>query len=151
MIVAFPRAPGARISRSSPGSHLHAAVAGLIVTVPSSAHSGHIMVLLSHGRHTSSYGPIYVFRHALHPPAPKHPSLVTPVSAGAASGTAFDGQGMWIWYVSQLQRRQRRLDRRPGRTPPGSATVFVKSSDGSSNYWSQFSAAARGRNCTPTA
>ncbi len=69
MIVAFPRAPGARISRTSPAAHLRQRRAGLIVTVPSSAHSGHIMVLLSHGRYTSSYGPIYVVRHALHPPA----------------------------------------------------------------------------------
>src|SRR6202043_2929597 len=64
MIVAFPSAPGARISRASPASRLRRASVGLVVTVPSSAHSGRIMVLISSPRHTSSYGPITVVRHA---------------------------------------------------------------------------------------
>jgi hypothetical protein len=135
MTVAFPGTPGAHISRNSPGSHLRQSTAGLLVTVPSSAHSGHIMVLLSHSRHTSSFGPIYVFRHALHPP--KKPAPL-PATVGAVSGSAFDGQGMWIWYLSQSSG---------GSIPSvvaqahaaGVTTVFVKSSDGSSNYWSQFS------------
>jgi peptidoglycan hydrolase-like protein with peptidoglycan-binding domain len=139
MVVAFPRAPGARISSASPGARLRGSSTGLVVTVPSSAHSGRIMVLLSHGRHTSSYGPISVIRHALHPPAPRRPKIKpAPASAGAASGTAFDGQGMWIWYVSAsdggsvsaiVQRAH----------AAGVSTLFIKSSDGSSNYWSQFS------------
>jgi len=57
---------------------------------------------------------------------------------GGASGTAFDGQGMWIWYVSRSNG---------GSVPSivaqahaaGVSTLFIKSSDGSSNYWSQFS------------
>ena len=61
LIVAFPARRGARISRSSPGAHLRANAAGLLVSVPSAAHSGNIMVLLGGGRYTSSYGPIYVF------------------------------------------------------------------------------------------
>ncbi len=138
MILAFPGAPGARVGPSSPGSHLRAAASGLIATVPASAHSGHVMVLVARSRHTSSYGPIYVFRHALHPPAPKHPAPLMPVSAGAASGTAFDGQGMWIWSLSQSDG---------GSVPAivaqahaaGVSTLFVKSSDGASNYWNQFS------------
>src|SRR5213079_1961730 len=73
---------------------------GLIAHVPSSAHSGNIMVLLGGGRYTSSFGPIYVFRHALHPPRPPRPVQSGPITGGA-SGTAFDGQGMWIWYVSR--------------------------------------------------
>src|SRR5439155_778418 len=68
MVVAFPRSGGARISRNSPGARLRATRLGLIVHVPSSAHSGRIKVLMSRGRYTSSFGPIYVFRHALHPP-----------------------------------------------------------------------------------
>jgi peptidoglycan hydrolase-like protein with peptidoglycan-binding domain len=100
------------------------------------------MLLLSGGRYSSSYGPIYVYAHALHPPA--RPVTVTaPIAApggvGAASATALDGQGMWIWYVNQSNG---------GSVPAivaqahaaGVSTVFVKSSDGSSNYWSQFSA-----------
>ena len=59
--------------------------------------------------------------------------------AVGASGTALDGTGMWIWYVSQssggtaagilAQAHQH-----------GVRTVFVKSSDGT-NAWSQFSPA----------
>jgi hypothetical protein len=107
MVVAFPKSAGATISRNSPAAHLRASRAGLIVTVPVSAHSGRIKVLLGGGRYTSSYGPIYLFAHALHPPAPPAPApapapatQVMP-SGGVPSGTALDGQGMWIWYLSQ--------------------------------------------------
>jgi peptidoglycan hydrolase-like protein with peptidoglycan-binding domain len=131
MVVAFPRSAGARISSNSPGGRLRSSTLGLIVTVPGSAHSGRIMVMLGRGRHTSSYGPIYVFHHALHPPRPVSPG-------GSPSGSALDGQGMWIWYLSQSNG---------GSVPAiaarahaaGVGTVLVKSSDGSTNYWSQFS------------
>jgi peptidoglycan hydrolase-like protein with peptidoglycan-binding domain len=93
------------------------------------------MILLGHGRYTSSYGPIYVFTHALHPP-PK--PVVDPIVAGGVGAGPLEGQGMWIWYVSKSSG---------GSVPAivaqahaaGVTTVFVKSSDGSSNYWSQFS------------
>jgi peptidoglycan hydrolase-like protein with peptidoglycan-binding domain len=136
MVVAFPRAPGAHISRSSPAARLRRARTGLVITVPKSAHSGHIMILLSGGRYTSSFGPIYVYRHALHPPVAK---VTVPATAGGTpTGSAMDGQGMWIWYVSRSSG---------GSVPAiiaqahasGVSTVFVKSSDGSSNYWGQFS------------
>ena len=132
MVVAFPRRPGARISRNSPGAHLRTNGASLIVTVPSGAHSGKIMVLLSGGRYTSSYGPIYVFNHALHPPTGPTGGQGTP------SGTAFDGQGMWIWYLSQSNGGDPASIAARARQS-GITTVFVKSSDGSTNYWSQFS------------
>jgi peptidoglycan hydrolase-like protein with peptidoglycan-binding domain len=135
MVLAFPRAPGARVSRSSPAARLRKASAGLLVTVPATAHSGHIMVLLSHGRYTSSYGPIYVYHHALHPPAPK--VTVPAVVGGVASGTALDGQGMWIWYVSKSGGNAAAILAQA--QAAGISTVFIKSSDGSSNYWSQFS------------
>ena len=136
MVVAFPSAPGARISSSSPGAHLRTSASGLIATVPKSAHSGHIQVLLSKGRHTSSYGPIYVYTHALHPPAPKDPP---PLTGGATSSSAFDGQGMWIWYVSKSSGGSVASIVAQAHAA-GVTTVFVKSSDGASNYWSQFSA-----------
>src|SRR5262249_57508287 len=131
MVVAFPRSAGARISSNSPAGRLRSSGLALIVTVPSDAHSGRVMVMLSHGRHTSSFGPIYVFHHALHPPRPVTPSA-------SPSGSALDGQGMWIWYLSRSNG---------GSIPSiaarahaaGVGTVLVKSSDGSSNYWSQFS------------
>ncbi|MGO8906201.1 MAG: peptidoglycan-binding domain-containing protein [Solirubrobacteraceae bacterium] len=133
MVVAFPSSPGARISSFSPASRLRSTAAGLTVTVPSSAHSGHIMVLLGRGRHTSSYGPIYVYRHALHPPAPADPP---PALSGSA--TAFAGQGMWIWYLSQSDGGQLAAIVAQARAA-GVGTLFIKSSDGASNYWTQFS------------
>ena len=138
MTVAFPRAPGAHISSRSPTAHLHTASGqpGLVVTVPSKAHSGHIMVLLTHGRYSSSYGPIYVFAHALHPPAPKDPPPA-PVIPGAP-GSAFEGPGMWIWYLSQSDGGNLASIVAQAHAA-GVTTLFVKSSDGSSNYWSQFS------------
>ena len=135
LTIAFPAKPRARISNASPRAHLRKTPGGLEVTVPKSAHTGNIMVLLSHGRHSSSYGPINVVRYALHPPTPPDPPA--PVT-GASGPSAFEGQGMWIWYVSQSSG---------GSVPAIVAqahaadvsTVFVKSSDGSTNYWSQFS------------
>jgi hypothetical protein len=134
MIVAFPRSPGARISRNSPAAGLRLSGSRLLVAVPSTAHSGKIMVLLGGGRHTSSFGPIYVVARRLHPPGPPPSGPIT----GGVSGTAFDGQGMWIWYVSQSSGGEpAAIAERAHQS--GITTVFIKSSDGSSNYWSQFS------------
>jgi hypothetical protein len=138
MSVGFPRTPGARIDARSPTSHLHMTNAGLILTVPGNAHSGRIMVLLGNSRHSSSYGPIYVFRHALHPPPVKVKAPV-PATVGAVSGSAFDGQGMWIWYVSKSNGGNVASIVAQAHAA-GVTTLFIKSSDGSSNYWSQFSA-----------
>jgi peptidoglycan hydrolase-like protein with peptidoglycan-binding domain len=144
MVVAFPKAPGAHISSASPASRLRQTATGLLVTVPTSAHSGHIMVLLNHGHHTSSYGPIYVYKHTLHPPpAPKAPvpvpaSTGASAGAGAVSGTAFEDQGMWIWYVGQSDGGNVASIVAQAHAA-GVSTLFIKSSDGSSNYWSQFS------------
>ena len=140
MVLAFPHSTNARISRfqAAPVGHLRQTSAGLMATVPDAAHSGHIMVLLGSGRYTSSYGPISVYTHALHPPpAPKVPAAA-PATAVAASGTAFEGQGMWIWYVDKssggsvasIVAQAHAAD---------VTTLFIKSSDGPSNYWSQFS------------
>jgi peptidoglycan hydrolase-like protein with peptidoglycan-binding domain len=145
MVVAFPRSPGARISSVSPAAqpsaHLRYAIpgkpsAGLLVTVPKNAHSGHIMILLSGGRYTSSYGPIYVYNHALHPPPP--PKDPPPANVGAVSGTAFEGQGMWIWYLSKSDGGSVAAIVAQAHAA-GVTTLFIKSSDGSTNYWSQFS------------
>lgn len=135
--VGFPRAPGARINARSPVAHLRMTNAGLILTVPSNAHSGRIMVLLSHSRHSSSYGPIYVYRRALHPPVTKV-KPPTPAAVGAISGSAFDGQGMWIWYVSKSNGGNVASIAAQAHAA-GVTTLFIKSSDGSSNYWGQFS------------
>jgi len=138
MVVAFPSRPRARISSVSPAAHLRTSAAGLEVTVPKTAHSGNIMVLLGHGHYTSSYGPIGIVRYALHPPAPKDPPAPAAPVTAAPSGTAFDGQGMWIWYLSQSDGGSLSAIVAQAHAA-GVTTVFVKSSDGSSNYWSQFS------------
>jgi peptidoglycan hydrolase-like protein with peptidoglycan-binding domain len=145
MVVAFPKSPGARISSVSPASqpaaHLRYAIpgkpsAGLLVTVPKNAHSGHIMILLSGERYTSSYGPIYVYNHALHPPPP--PKDPPPVTSTAVSGSAFEGQGMWIWYLSKSDGGSVAAIAAQAHAA-GVTTLFIKSSDGSTNYWTQFS------------
>jgi peptidoglycan hydrolase-like protein with peptidoglycan-binding domain len=136
MIVVFPSRPGARLSRRSPGAHLRQTSAGLLVTLPRLARSGRIMVLIDGTRHTGSVGPITVVNHALHPPRPKRPPPA-PVNP-AVSGTALDGQGMWIWYVSRSNGGETAsiIERAHA---AGVTTLFIKSSDGASNYWSQFS------------
>ena len=62
----------------------------------------------------------------------------TPAAVGAVSGSAFDGQGMWIWYVSKSNGGNVASIVAQAHAA-GVSTLFVKSSDGSSNYWSQFS------------
>ncbi|HTR89810.1 MAG TPA: hypothetical protein VMG62_06840, partial [Solirubrobacteraceae bacterium] len=136
LTVAFPRTPRARIASNSPAAHLRGTPGGLQVTVPRNAHSGNIMVLLGGGRHTSSYGPITLVKHPLHPPPPKDPPPA-PV-APAPGGSAFEGQGMWIWYLSASSGGTAAAIAAQAHAADVS-TVFVKSSDGSTNYWSQFS------------
>ncbi len=137
MYVAFPHVPRARITRTSPGAALRQTSAGLEVTVPRNAHSGNIMLLLSGERHSSSYGPITIVNHALSPPAPSDPP---PAAAGApaASTSAFEGQGMWVWYVSDSNGGSLASIVAQAQAADVS-TLFIKSSDGSTNYWSQFS------------
>jgi peptidoglycan hydrolase-like protein with peptidoglycan-binding domain len=138
MMVAFPHSPGARIARNSPTAHLANSTLGLIVHVPGSAHSGRIMILLSHGRHSNAYGPIQVVKYALHPPDPPKPDPTPAPSSPAPSASAFDGQGMWIWYISASDGGNMASIIAQAKAA-GVSTLFVKSSDGSTNYWSQFS------------
>jgi putative peptidoglycan binding protein len=140
-VVAFPRVRGARIARNSPSAHLHNSKLGLVVTVPASAHSGNIGVMLAGGGSSNQFGPISVVTYRLHPPAPKvPPPAAVPASgvATAASGTAFAGQGMWIWYISASDGGSVASIVAQAHAA-GVGTVFVKSADGSTNYWSQFS------------
>jgi hypothetical protein len=97
---------------------------GFVTTVPATAKSGRIRIIGPHGLRSNVVGPIHIHKRTI-------PRSVR------GSGTAFDGTGMWIWYVS----------RSSGGTTAGIAaqaqqhgvsTVFVKSSDGTS-WWNQFS------------
>ena len=137
MIVVFPTRPGARISRVGPAARLRSSPLGLLVTVPHSAHSGRIMVLIDRTHHTGSVGPITVVAHALHPPPPP-PAPIAPVGTQAVGGSPFEGQGMWIWYVSRSDGGNVATIVAQAKAA-GVSTLFIKSSDGSSNYWSQFS------------
>ena len=132
MVVAFPSRPGARISSYSPAARLRRSGTSLVVTVPSSAHSGRIKVLLSKHRYTSSYGPIYVYAHPIGPPQPK------PADPAPSNPSVFDGQGMWIWYLSRSSGGNVAAIAAQAQAA-GVTTLFIKSSDGPSNYWSQFS------------
>jgi Putative peptidoglycan binding domain len=131
--VAFPRVRNAAIASNSPVAHVYQSKYGLAVHVPSKAHSGRIRVLIGGKHRSNTVGPINVVPYALHPPKP-----VLAQAPAPANGSAFEGQGMWIWYLSRSSG---------GSLPAlvtqahaaGITTVFVKSSDGSSNYWSQFS------------
>ncbi len=138
--VAFPHSWNARIASNSPSAHLHSSTLGLVVTVPGSAHSGQIAVLLGRDRRSNLYGPIKVVTHALHPPAPPKPAPA-PVPSGVAStanGTALAGQGMWIWYLSASNGGNLGSIAAQAKAA-GVGTLLIKSSDGSTNYWSQFS------------
>ncbi len=138
--VAFPHSWDARIASNSPSAHLHSSTQGLVVTVPSSAHSGEIAVMLGNGRKSNTFGPIKVVTHALHPPAPPKPAAPAPAPtsvASTANGTALAGQGMWIWYLSASNGGSVASIAAQAKAA-GVGTLLIKSSDGSTNYWSQF-------------
>jgi hypothetical protein len=137
--VAFPHSWNARIARNSPTAHLHSSKLGLVVTVPTAAHSGDIAVMLAGGKSSNRYGPISVVTYKLHPPAPKVVAAPPPTTtATTASGTAFAGQGMWIWYMSASDGGSVASIAAQAHAA-GVTTLFIKSSDGPTNYWSQFS------------
>src|SRR3954467_2085000 len=57
-------------------------------------------------------------------------------SAAAPSGTAFEGDGMWIWYVNQSNGGSVRSIANRAKAA-GIETLFIKAGDGR-NAWSQF-------------
>lgn len=147
MGVWFPsRRHGRRIGpiyRHAPRAHLKKSSLGLVVRIPKHAVSGRIAVMLGAGRHSNVYGPIYLVHHKMHPPPPPPPPAPTagpptPIPAPTPTGTAFDGVGMWIWYISKSDGGNLAAIIEQAKAA-GVSTLYVKSSDGSSNYWSQFS------------
>jgi hypothetical protein len=98
---------------------------GLVVVVPLAAGSGRIRVLDRSGRKSNAYGPIHVVK----PPPPS--------TAPKLTGSPFDGNGMWIWYLNKSDGGD--LDAIAARAnAAGVKTVFIKSGDGAT-YWTQFS------------
>jgi peptidoglycan hydrolase-like protein with peptidoglycan-binding domain len=96
------------------------------VIVPTRARSGVLYVRDRHGRRSNRVRrPLRVVARpsALRPPA--------------SSSTVFDGNGMWIWYVSKADGGDPAAIAADARAH-GIATVFVKSADGTT-AWPQFS------------
>jgi peptidoglycan hydrolase-like protein with peptidoglycan-binding domain len=120
----------------APRATLRKTSAGLVVGIPRGARSGRITVLLGGRRHSNLLGPIRIVSHKLHPPPPPRPRTAT--IGPSPTGTAFDGQGMWIWYVSRSDGGSLSAILAQAKAD-GVGTLFVKSSDGSESYWSQFS------------
>jgi hypothetical protein len=132
-VVVFPRQPQGGRKGLFTGAVMRSSPQGWIVTVPLSAHTGHIVLRGPTGLRSAPLGPLRVL-----PPIPVAvPSAVPP------SGTAFDGNGMWIWYLSKSDGGDVPTIAAQAKAA-GVTTVFVKSSDGSSNYWPQFTAALVG-------
>ena len=146
MTVVFPPGRGAHTSRALTSS-LHHSSLGLVVAVPRSAGSGKIYVMIG-GRRSKSYGPISIVTYKLHPPPPPPPPpVVRPPSAPAPAspttvpaGSPFAGQGMWIWYVNQSDGGNLASIVAQAKAA-GVTTLYIKSSDGSANFWPQFSPA----------
>lgn len=137
--IAFPSRRFGPIDRYSPRVHLRKSALGLIVNIPRRARSGRIALMLGGNRHSKTYGPIILTPHKLHPPPPPPPPPLPPTPIEPSpSGTAFDGQGMWIWYISKSDGGSIPAIIAQAKSA-GVSTLFVKSSDGPENYWSQFS------------
>jgi len=100
----------------------------IVVRVPSDAISGPLRVANPGYRYSNAVR-IGVRR----PPAPK-------AAGGASPGgpSVFDGNGMWIWYVSRSQGGDPAAIAAQARSH-GIGTVYIKSADGT-GLWSQFDA-----------
>jgi hypothetical protein len=129
--VMFPArlGDGTRTTRSiKPRS---ASTTRIVVGVPGNARSGRLYVRAPRGRR-SNYSGILRIRKLSRPPGPGTPPPPPP-----PSGTAFDGSGMWIWYLSKANGGDLNAVVEQAKAH-GISTVFVKSGD-AGNYWSQFS------------
>ncbi|MEA2410335.1 MAG: hypothetical protein QOC77_896 [Thermoleophilaceae bacterium] len=128
-MVMFPvrRSNGIRSTRSmKPSSQSSTRI---VVTVPANARSGRLYVKAPRGVRTN-YSQTLRIRNL--PKAGGTP----PPPPGPVSGTAFDGNGMWIWYVNKANGGDPNAILAQAKAH-GISTVFVKSGDGGS-YWSQF-------------
>lgn len=106
-----------------------ASASRLVVTVPRSARSGRLYVRGPGGLRSNATGTIRVRKlPKTSPPPTTHQPPPT--------GTAFDGGGMWIWYVNKANGGDANAIVAQAKAH-GISTVFVKSGDGG-NYWSQF-------------
>jgi peptidoglycan hydrolase-like protein with peptidoglycan-binding domain len=136
-LVFFARA-GAKAARVRPlGAKLRPTGHGIVVTIPAGAASGRIYIAAAPGRRSRMYGPITVLA-APKPPPPPVPAVSN--GAATATSTAFDTAGIWIWYLSASDGGDLAKIAADAQAA-GIKTLYVKSSDGASNYWSQFTPA----------
>ena len=102
----------------------------LLARVPGNAVSGRVYLKVPRGPRTNAVGPIRV----------QKPSTGGVTSGSPPpSGTAFDGNGMWIWYVSKSSGGDPQAIIAQAQAH-GITTLFVKAGDGT-NQWAQFSPA----------
>jgi hypothetical protein len=107
----------------------------IVVTVPSNARSGRLYVKARRVRSNLSQK----LRIRKLPKPGGGTQSPPPASTPPPTGTAFDGSGMWIWYVNKANGGDTDAIVAQARAH-GVSTVFVKSGDGG-NYWSQFTPA----------
>ncbi|MGB2711664.1 MAG: peptidoglycan-binding domain-containing protein, partial [Conexibacter sp.] len=128
--VEFPiRFPSGRTARRAVGGHFRTSTR-IVVRVPRDAISGRIRVV-NPGRRYSNAVRVTVRR------APK---VRAPGGTPPGVASAFDGSGMWIWYLSKSEGGDPDAIAAQARAH-GVTTVFVKSADGT-GAWSQFSTEA---------
>jgi len=129
--VVFPvrSRAGGRVGLRAVGGRFRTATR-ILVRVPGNAVSGLIRVV-NPRRKFSNPARIWV----RNPPKPRPTTGSPPIGP-----TAFDGSGMWIWYLSKSEGGDP-LAIAAQAAAHGVSTVFVKSADGA-NVWSQFNATA---------
>jgi Putative peptidoglycan binding domain len=120
---------GGRVGTRAVGGHLRTRTR-IVVRVPGDAISGAIRVA-NPGRRYSNAMRV----HVVSPPRPRFTGGSPPPGP-----SAFDGSGMWIWYLSKSQGGDPVAIAAQARAH-GVSTVFVKSADGT-GVWSQFNATA---------
>jgi hypothetical protein len=102
----------------------------LIAHVPGNARSGRVYLRAKHGVRSNTS------RRTLRVKA-KPRRTTRPTDNGSPTGTAFDGDAMWIWNLSKSSGGDPNAILAQANAH-GIRTVFVKSGDGT-RYWSQFS------------
>lgn len=139
--VVYPR----KTTRAHAGSTSHKTIASRLkrsgssffAPVPALARSGRIYIVNARGARSASFGPILV--RGL-----PQPTQAPSTAAGGANpqthAGVFAGNAMWIWYLSKSEGGN--LDAIAARAAAAQIrTVYIKSSDGSTNFWSQFTPA----------
>jgi hypothetical protein len=125
--VMFPVRKSGRntMRRMSPRSRT---ASRITVRVPRNARTGRLYVKARSGARSNAAKTIRVR---------KLPHSTTPTPGGPPpTGTSFDGNGQWIWYVDKSNGGDTNAIIEQARAH-AIGTVFVKSGDGT-NFWSQF-------------